>query len=142
MSAWRRKALQLFPKLKQELNDREYTIYLLYFDLLPTLKDAHRLNDTEALRKIYGFAEWCCLQREKELWNPAGVCFYEHLFDENWLWHEVLPWLSPQVIQQVHSLWQWRLGDGDYHQLKNMLSQCKSARYRENIFHTGELQRL
>jgi hypothetical protein len=35
------------------------------------------------LEKIYGFADWCASQKEKELWNAAGVAFYEHLADSN-----------------------------------------------------------
>lgn len=83
MSVWRRKALKLFPELRLELHRKEYNTYQLYFDLLPALRDAHKANDLDSLKKIYGFAEWCILQNEKDLWNPAGVAFYEHLFDED-----------------------------------------------------------
>jgi hypothetical protein len=45
MSAWRRKALVLFPELKDELNTGDYSIYQLYFDILPMEQEAHDHDD-------------------------------------------------------------------------------------------------
>ncbi|MFN8539222.1 MAG: hypothetical protein U0232_17325 [Thermomicrobiales bacterium] len=91
MAAWRRIAMARFPHLRQELHDRHYTIYGLYFDLLPMARVAHDADDNETLRHIYNFAEWCFAQRNKELWNATAVAFYEHLFDRHDQWHRVLP---------------------------------------------------
>src|SRR5689334_17549476 len=59
MAAWRRRALELFPQLREELQQRDYSIYMLYFDLLPMVREAHNADDTELLSRIYGFAAWC-----------------------------------------------------------------------------------
>jgi hypothetical protein len=82
MSAWRRKAIELFPDLRSEVEDPDATIYSVFFALLPRCREAHDRDDTSELEKIYGFAEWCASQKAKDLWNSAGVAFYEHLFDE------------------------------------------------------------
>jgi hypothetical protein len=81
MAAWRRRALELFPQLRRDLQSRDYSVYSLFFELKPMLRTAHDSGDNELLRCIYGFAEWCSQQTAKELWNAAGVAFYEHLFD-------------------------------------------------------------
>jgi hypothetical protein len=36
-----------------------FSIYMVFFDLLPRVRKAHQEGDTETLRRIYGFAEWC-----------------------------------------------------------------------------------
>lgn len=104
MAFWRRKALAIFPELATELNEPKYAIYQLFFDLTPMAEQGHRNRDTDLLGKIYGFAEWCLNQSDKDLWNSAGAAFYEHLFDERSMWDQLVPWLSPEVISQVQGL--------------------------------------
>src|SRR5712691_1137256 len=85
------------------------TVYQLFFDLLPFTQDSHRLRNDHGLFRAYGYAEWCLHQKSKDLWNAAGVCFYEDPFDEQDKWDEVIPWLSPYVIAECSSLWQTHL---------------------------------
>jgi hypothetical protein len=66
MSKWRQLALELFPELRTKIQDKRgeyFSIYMLFFDLLPMAKEAHRKRDVESLKKIYQFAEWCFEQR-------------------------------------------------------------------------------
>src|SRR5438552_15545583 len=86
LAVWRRKALELFPELRSEFQRPESSIYTVFFELLPMVRQAHDGNDVDLLRRIYGFAEWCLEQTAKDLWNAAGVAFYEHLFDERAYW--------------------------------------------------------
>jgi hypothetical protein len=112
MAAWRRRALELFPELKNELNQRDYSIYRLFGDLRRIVWRAHDAGDDAMLSAVYGYAAWCLGQRSGELWNAAGVSFYEHLFDERKDradWAKVAPWLSAQVVRSVWGLWEWRL---------------------------------
>jgi hypothetical protein len=81
MAAWRRKALQAFPSLRNDLNNPQYNTYGLFLDLLIAAHSATRAGRTQELSKILAFAEWCLKQKAKELWNPAGVVFFEDLFD-------------------------------------------------------------
>jgi hypothetical protein len=70
---WRRKALALFPELRPEVQRPGFTIYMLFFDLLPMAPEAHEAGDEERLRRIYGFAEWCFEQKAKDMWNTAAA---------------------------------------------------------------------
>lgn len=141
MAAWRRKASILFPQLQHNLNKRQYTIYQLFFDLFPILEEAHETSDEVELRKIYGFAEWCLHQRSKNLWNPAGVAFYEHLFDlPNW--EDILPWLSPFVIENCSSLWEMRLQSEKFTKVEKLLHPQKTLPHKKNLFYTGELDAI
>lgn len=103
MATWRRLALELFPQYRR---DPEYSYYMLYFDLLPLSREAHRNNDRATLRNIYGFAEWCLRQqhRAKDLGNAVYVAFYEHLFDEREDWERVIPYLTREVFEECWSL--------------------------------------
>src|SRR5688500_6248161 len=111
MSTWRRKALALFPELRNgaSMNDPDYSIYMLYFDLLPMSEKALRTGNDELLQRIYGYAEWCVHHPSKDLWNPAAVAFWEHVFDDWSLSSDVVVWLSPFVFTHVISLYEWRL---------------------------------
>ena len=138
MSVWRHKAHVLFPELGRELDESDYSVYQLYFDLLPMVRDAHRRRDRLVLSRIYGFAEWCLSQREKDLWNSAAVCFYEHLFDDTTLWDETIPWVSPFVIEMVKGLWESRLSVDMNNQLCHRLAAARKP-HEGNIYSTGEI---
>lgn len=127
MAAWRRRAMEAFPELRQELRDREFSVYMLFFELLPLAREAHATSDTVTLKKIYGFAEWCLRQKAEALWNAAGVAFYEHVFDERRLWKAVLPWLSPWVIDTCEPLWENMLETEQFTALKRMLRDKKDV---------------
>jgi hypothetical protein len=51
MSLWRRKALESFPGLRAELTQPrgEFSIYMLWFELLPMVRAAHRDGDSNRL---------------------------------------------------------------------------------------------
>jgi|SRR5215211_4525100 len=107
MAAWRRRALELFPELKDDLHSRDYSTYQLFAAVRHMVWQAHDAGDDARLRAIYGFAAWCSEQRSDVLWNAAGVSFYEHLFDERKDradWAKVAPWLSPQIVRSVWGL--------------------------------------
>ena len=107
MANWRRKFLTFFPDLRHEAERPDFTIYTAFFRLLPHVRTAHQDREVETLQRIYGFAEWCFEQKAKDLWNAAGVAFYEHLFDSHRsLWPEFVQWLSPRVIEGCWGLWE------------------------------------
>lgn len=81
MSVWRQKAIAWLPEFKEDLEQSDSTIYDVFPDLLPTVVSTHKDNNVARLPLMYDFAEWCFRQEEKELWNAAGVGFYEHLGD-------------------------------------------------------------
>ena len=79
MSTWRQKAIDCLPELRKEFEKPETSIYDVFFEILPATIEAHKNKDISRLKKYYAFAEWCFRQKEKDLWNSAGVAFYEHL---------------------------------------------------------------
>ncbi len=110
MSAWRREAAVRLPELWRAEDARE-SIYLFFFEVLPFVRDAHRSGDEDALRRGYGFAEWCFAQGGR-LENAAAVAFYEHLFDSWDVHDDVLRWLDPRIARSCWSLFEARL-DGE-----------------------------
>src|SRR5437762_1262006 len=103
MSTWRRKAIALFPELAPDLGARDFPCHELFFRLSVLAVDAHKTRDDAALRRIHGFAKWC-LHQSEELWREAGIGFYEDVFAEV-AWDQIVPWLSPFVIEQVKKTW-------------------------------------
>jgi hypothetical protein len=131
MAAWRRKALELFPELLPELENSQYTCYMLFFDLLPMSRRAQEANDSDLLGRIYGFAEWCLVQKTKEPGNAAGVAFFEHVLDQPTHWKAVVPWLSPRVIADCWSLWEGRLSPDELDEVQLLISNRKEHMYRD-----------
>jgi hypothetical protein len=129
---WRRKFLTWFPDLRSEAERPDFTIYSAFFELLPRVREATQNGDIETLRRIYGFAEWCSRQKAKDLWNGAGVGFYEHLFDSHpSLWPEFVRWLSPQVVTNCMGLWEWRLSPDKLAEVRRLIAECRSPLYHE-----------
>ncbi|MFX1708756.1 hypothetical protein PV783_32625 [Chitinophaga sp. CC14] len=109
MSAWRKKAIACLPQLKKEFENPHASIYSVFIELLPATITAHRNNDIEQLEKNYDFAEWCFKQKAKNLWNAAGVAFYEHLGD-NIETRDAMPqWVSRDIYNQIRPLLEQRL---------------------------------
>jgi hypothetical protein len=124
--------LALFPDLRRDAQRPDFTIYMVFFDLLPRVREAHLEDDTEMLRRIYVFAEWCFEQRAKDIWNAAGVAFYEHLFDSHpRLWPEFVRWLSPRVVEGCWGLWERRLSAGELAEVQALVTECRRPLYQE-----------
>ena len=123
---WRRRAVTLVPDLHDHL-DEDDTIYNVFFELLPRCVAAHRTNDVRfELSRIYEFAAWCLRHEEKDLWNAAGVAFYEHLVDEPETQESIPQWLEPDIFETVSGLFEARMNEADYQSL------CERYRVRHS----------
>lgn len=109
MSVWRRKAIECLPDFKIEFEKPGTSVRDVFVEMLPAVIKAHRENDRVKLAQIYGFAEWCFQQKEKELWNAAGVCFYEHLGDYEETVEGFWQWVKPDIYSEIRGLLELRL---------------------------------
>lgn len=108
MARWRRRALDDFPELRRDLTSAGFSIYQLFFELLPMARKAHQAGDDATLHRVLKYAEWCLNQRRnQEPSNAAAVAFYEHIFQhtDRAKWPEIVALLSPNVIWMVSTLW-------------------------------------
>lgn len=117
MSTWRRKAIECLPELRDEFEQPDATIYSVFTELMPALVEAHRQNNKERLRLIYDFAAWCHGQKEKDLWNAAGVSFYEHLCDHDETRFAMVHWVDKIIYENVRGLLELRMQDEDLRKL-------------------------
>jgi hypothetical protein len=127
MAAWRRKAIEYFPRFQRDFSDgrlpHKFSIYMVFFYLLPMLHSALIEGDTETARRIFDYAEWCSRRRSGEIANVVAVAFYEHLFDDREDWDSVVPYLAPEIICKHWNLWERRptLGCRDLAELRRRL---------------------
>jgi hypothetical protein len=119
MAVWQQKAIELFPDPRSEIGIPDATIYSLFRRLLTRCIAAHSAGNTPLLEKIYGFAEWCLAQHEEDVWNAAGVSFYEHLVDQPETIDQIPAWLSPDVFVTVSGLFEWRMEPHSFASLIN-----------------------
>ncbi|WPV00948.1 hypothetical protein SNE26_04100 [Mucilaginibacter sp. cycad4] len=111
MSTWRKRAIECLPSSKKEFEDPETSIYGVFMELLPATVAAHKNNDTVQLKKNYEFAEWCLRQKSEDLWNAAGVSFYEHLGDKTETLQTIHLWVKQDTYIKIRSLLKQRLND-------------------------------
>ena len=97
-----------------------------FFLLLPLVRNAHRNNERDLLLRAHAFADWCTRQPEQEIWNPAGVAFYEHLF-EDLPEATVAPWISRRIFADIKSLIDFRLSAKRSAEVKKAYEKRKAA---------------
>ena len=98
-------------ELSKDFENNGTSISDVFMELLPAVVEAHKTNDTNKLLKIYGFAEWCFNQKHKDLWNSAGVMFYEHLGDYEETRKDMSKWVKPSIYKDIKGLLELRLDD-------------------------------
>lgn len=111
MSTWRKKAIEIAPELKHEFQDADLSLHLVFSSFLSLLKEAHLANYKERIRKIYDYAEWCFTQKDQQLWNAAGVSFYEHLGDDEITLSQLPKWSKKDIYKEVRELLKLRLSE-------------------------------
>lgn len=104
MSVWRRKALACMPEERIEFEQKQTSIYQVFFSLLHATVEAHKQNDRLKLMSYYAFAEWCFNQNATDLWNAAAVSFYEHLGDQEETFLEMHKWVKKSIYIAVREL--------------------------------------
>jgi hypothetical protein len=111
MSVWRQKAIACLPESKEELEQPDSTIYDVFLDLLPAVVSAHKEKNMARLALLYDFAEWCYSQEKKELWNAAGVGFYEHLGDQKETRESIGQWVKYDIYKEIRELIKLRVNE-------------------------------
>lgn len=111
MSTWLRKAIDCLPELRQEFEQPDLTPYDIFMKMLPALKTAHATGDTGRLKDIYQYAAWCFEQKDKRLWNSAGVSFYEHLADDEDTLRHFTTWVPRDIYFRIRELLEFRAGE-------------------------------
>ena len=127
MAAWRRRALALFPELREELVEPGASLYSLGWALGDMVRAAYDTDNVAMLRRIYGFALWRLAQRGRTLLNPIGLGFYEHLLDRKCDWPDVLAWLPPGVISMMWPVWEYRLGSVPMKEVTKVLVEVRRS---------------
>lgn len=59
------------------------------------------------------------LSKSKDLWNAAGVSFYEHLGDYSETLKEMKRWVKPEIYADIRGLLELRLNEKDMKDLDN-----------------------
>jgi hypothetical protein len=133
VSAWRRLALQLFPEHRRIIQSNEFifSIYQLFFDLLPMTIEAHEIGNNDFLRRVYQFAEWCWKQkpRSDDVYNAVCVSFYEHLVDHVASRNSIQYWLKPEIFEDIRDIFPPRMTEDEYKQLLDLYNSVNHTNF-------------
>ena len=107
MAKWRQKLIELFPAHRADWED-EVGVYSAFHVLLDDIMlPAYQAGNTGDIALAFEFAEWCV--GENELWNAAGVAFYEHLPDHTQTRADLPNRISRDVYPKIRSLLEAKL---------------------------------
>ena len=147
MSAWRRKAIALFPEHRPALGGPTYRLADLFQDLLSDIKRAHAAEEVDpaarsTLQRVHGFAEWC-LRQGGELWNDAAIGFYEDLLNGSGVpWDLIVPWLSPYTAAEIEGTWALGVRGERAPRFRELLRTRHRNEYLTHVAATGEIDSL
>lgn len=113
MSTWRRWALELLPERSFLLTEPETSVYEAFTLTLEAFEQAVVQQDERRIRACMEFGVWGLWQRAEHVWNAAGVCFWEHVFDVRGSIPLVAPLLPSSAVRDVWGLWEHRLSRDD-----------------------------
>ena len=117
MSAWRRQLLEQFPDIASGDHSTIQSLYLSFAWLVKRAVEAHAVRDIDTFRKIHGFAAMCARSPNSDLWNPAGVSFYEHLPDHESTRQSIVEWVPPDVFANVACLIEAKMAPAPFAEL-------------------------
>lgn len=147
MSAWRRKAIALFPEHWADFAQPASRLSDVFLALLADATRAHAAPDDDpdaarVLRRVHGYAEWC-MRQEGELWNQAAIGFYENLLGSSGVpWERIAPWISPYAAEQIEGTWALGIEGERAPQFRAALRERHRAHYRTHVYSTGEIEVL
>ncbi|MBL8557494.1 MAG: hypothetical protein JNM47_02145 [Hyphomonadaceae bacterium] len=125
--AFREKAQELVPDEYRSavFYGENQTPMSVFFEVLPAVRQAHQAKDEAKLRSIYTFAAWCHDQPEQDIWNAAGVSFYEHLFeaDNEADWPDLMRFMGQSTWRTVLTLTEGRISSDQFERLKLLRSR-------------------
>jgi hypothetical protein len=135
LQGWQALAKALMPAVYGEFcagnSVGKGTLAQFFCVLLSATRKAHRTGDDEFLLSAYAFAHWCMAQPDRELWNAAGVAFFEYLFDDLDP-ATVVPWLAPRTCTDILPLVGHRLGEQRVREIER--AYAKRQTWQENVY--------
>ena len=105
--------------------------YAFFAEVLSSVRRAHSVDDSNELPKIYAFAEWSLWHPNKQLWNAAGVSFYEHAFDHPADIDNIMAWIAPKTRAAASGLWDVRLEPATLERVKRASQSVHWTHQRE-----------
>ena len=121
MSAWRREALSNVPELRKIIEAAE-TPMSMWIELHLRFDDAMRDYESDLVRRILHFANWCTSSDSGELPNDtstaASVAFYEHLPVNRTYWRYFASWFSREKFSQLLPVFSYHLSEEELDELK------------------------
>lgn len=121
MSTWRNKAKESLPGLRVDV--QRASLYQVFFDLRNAVCNAHKAKDEHQLKNIYGFAEWC--YRHTDMWNAAGVAFYEHLGDDDLVRREFPRYVPHSIYREIEPLLAVSLSSAQLYEIQKVYNRMR-----------------
>jgi hypothetical protein len=100
------KLSEFLPELVAYALEPDSDEYLLFSKCKHLATFAFKENDEDLWRRIFAFAEWSFYQEEKEIWNPAGVSFYEYIFDCESMEAKAAKAIPSEIYKEIRNLFE------------------------------------
>jgi len=135
---WRQLAKSLVPDVYEDTFEKKPSTYAFFRYLRDACREAHEADDSQRLCKIYAFAYWAFDHPSKNLWNPAGVTFFEDLFSDCKSADEVnsiAVWLRKDILEATITLMKF-VGYSE-----KLISEVEAAKVNAKLSRVGDVNR-
>jgi hypothetical protein len=124
MEEWYKKAIEAFPDLIDHFAMDGDTTYGVFSALCYTMEnDWLPSNNRQEIQKAFDYAHWAADQEEDDLWNAAGVGFFEHVFEKMDYFGIVVSYLTKDDVRAYMDLWEMFCEKGRFEELQDKLKQ-------------------
>lgn len=120
MEDWQTKALELFPDLREKIEEQS-TPMGLWIELTIALGHIYEEQPhiDEQIAKFYDYAAWCFKQprtesAETDLSTAVAVCFIEHIPLHPGTSDDVYRWMSVESFDGFENLFRYHLSDEEF----------------------------
>jgi hypothetical protein len=122
MSTWRRKALDLFPEFKQEIEESDSPTDV-WFEVESNLINALKNSDDDFIKSVKQYFSWCVGTNDCSIPHQSATCgFLENIGYRKEYW----PYLNILFTTQQFKMYKTTLG---YSLSKEKLGEMENAFY-------------
>lgn len=127
MSAWRRKAIEMFPHLRNLLNDSQTSVGIVFGDIEERLEGLYKQGKLTEVKKCFDFVEWCYQQKNApDLHSAASVFYCDHVgYDDEIIREVLVKFLNPSIFSQMENYFRNRLSNKKVNKIKKMLQKSQ-----------------
>ena len=121
MSAWKKKAIELFPNLKSdiEISDSVTEVWWLIGE---KLIEAFSTNNLSYIKSVKQYIAWCSNSGNDSAYQALHCGFYEDLGTNKLFWPYIHQLINQQQFEKLKNLWKHCLSEDKINEIEGIFN--------------------